>query len=53
MRFTGKLSKNPNQYTNSNDRHKSLDEELKLKIGNLVYWYESLVDARVVMQNMT
>ena len=53
MRFTGKLSKNLNQYTNSNDRHKLLDEELNLKIGDLVYWYESLVDERVVMQNTT
>jgi hypothetical protein len=53
MRFTAKLSKNLNQYTNSNDRRKLLGEELNLKICDLVYWHESLVDGRVVMQNMT
>ncbi|HKG89463.1 MAG TPA: hypothetical protein VKA95_14160 [Nitrososphaeraceae archaeon] len=31
MRFIAKLSKNLNQYTNSNDRRKLLGEELDLK----------------------
>ena len=53
IRFTAELSKNLNQYTNSNDRRKLLGEELDIKIDDLVYLYESLVDGRIVMQNMT
>ena len=54
MGFTAKLSKNLNQYTIVMiDANYQVKSSILRKIGDLVYWYKSLIDGRVVMQNMT
>jgi DNA polymerase elongation subunit (family B) len=41
LRFTTKLSKEPNEYVNEHDRVRVLGLQLDAHKGDIVYWYES------------